>query len=480
MQDAASKSYHNDFWTLDIDQLGYGALGEKLAKSLVTCEPPFSVAVCGGWGAGKTSMLRYLMAYHGGRPLRLDPEQVFLKTPREELPEGIAGTWHGLANKAKGRAIPSVWFNPWQHQAEEHPLHALLHEIYNQFSAWAKFLSESRKLNSVAMNTGLKLLGELSAPFTVGVPVNPEHITSTGEAYEHRNYLAALDSQRFPLHFEQAVTHLVQGQKTGKGYQVTSRRLLIFVDDLDRCQPQQAYRLLEAIKLFLHTSNCVFVFGVDYDRLVRVLSHSIEDFSKLDHREAHAADYLDKMFQAVVRLPAPSQRKFIEFVAAHAPSGRDEGKLPQLLSDILEPNPRKVKNFLNSLSLFLPEDQALYPAAILVHYLRMYYREIYTVLEANPEEGLSDLHTVLTLDAGSPGTNARQAFFLRLLHNPLPDKHARVAGEANFVGVTLNPEEVSALKHQTDVFQARKRFSTNLADAIAANKLTADIFRKLA
>ena len=40
-------------------------------------------------------------------------------------------------------------------------------------------------------------------------------------------------------------------------------RLIVFVDDLDRCLPEQAIEVLEAIKLFLEVEGTVFVLGMD-------------------------------------------------------------------------------------------------------------------------------------------------------------------------------------------------------------------------
>ena len=43
------------------------------------------------------------------------------------------------------------------------------------------------------------------------------------------------------------------------------QRLVIFVDDLDRCMPEKAIEVLEAIKLFLDVEGCVFVLGIDQE-----------------------------------------------------------------------------------------------------------------------------------------------------------------------------------------------------------------------
>ena len=45
--------------------------------------------------------------------------------------------------------------------------------------------------------------------------------------------------------------------------------LVIFVDDLDRCLPEKAVEVLEAIKLFLDVPGCIFVLGIDHGVIER-------------------------------------------------------------------------------------------------------------------------------------------------------------------------------------------------------------------
>jgi hypothetical protein len=110
-------------------------------------------------------------------------------------------------------------------------------------------------------------------------------------------------------------------------------RIVLYIDDLDRCQVQQVVRVLEAVHLLLAFPLFVVVVGVDS----RWLQHSLLEFyhrqlrdvrapdgegavqTIVDHR-ATVQDYLEKIFQIPIRLEStrsfdPHFRSYLESVA---------------------------------------------------------------------------------------------------------------------------------------------------------------------
>jgi hypothetical protein len=290
----------NDHWTLEIEKLGMDAVGDKLAELVLRCRPPYAICVQGKWGAGKTSLMRYAMARLGGKPLGTT-----LRTtdkPTIELPYSLLKKWEQKVKaadafvfaKLKAQLDPdlrgavyaeevrvtSIWFNPWQHQGASSPLVALLHEMRAQLTFGQRLWDETKKLSQVSLEAGLTILGELidwsaklhEAPaLKAGDALGK--IRAVGEAYEARAFETRSDAQRFNLLFEQAVARLlgenVEADEADRrwcdvgGREVPAKRLVIFIDDLDRCSHAQAVALLESIKLYLQTRYCVFVLGMD-------------------------------------------------------------------------------------------------------------------------------------------------------------------------------------------------------------------------
>ena len=92
------------------------------------------------------------------------------------------------------------------------------------------------------------------------------------------------------------------------------KRLVVLIDDLDRCSPERLIENLEAIKLFLNVPKTAFVIGAD----PRIVKHAIEyryksrltadEPSQADARterisDQFVKDYLEKLIQIPYHLP---------------------------------------------------------------------------------------------------------------------------------------------------------------------------------
>ena len=173
-------------------------------------------------------------------------------------------------------------------------------------------------------------------------------------------------------------------------------KLIIFIDELDRCSPDTILSTLEAIRLFLFTGNTVFIIGADERQIAYAVKNK---FKEIKGQEIDIGkEYLEKLIQYPIRIPRLNSKemefymiclllqkkldtdkfaelidylnkqkreKFLDFDVDYellmnfdkdiANNTRDEISIAKQLSPILSAglngNPRQCKRFLNSLSM---------------------------------------------------------------------------------------------------------------------------------
>lgn len=78
------------------------------------------------------------------------------------------------------------------------------------------------------------------------------------------------------------------------------RPVIVYIDNLDRCLPENTISTLEAIRLFLFMPNTAFVVAADPDMIRLAIPHFHKGASV-----RHQTDYLDKLIQIPVHVPRP-------------------------------------------------------------------------------------------------------------------------------------------------------------------------------
>ena len=397
--------YQGDHWTLD-DELGLGLVGDQLARMALEAPPPFTIGLTGKWGSGKTSLLRRSYVTLGGQPLQ--QQLAFAKPVKEAFETDLAFNnkqrekdlgWKELELTSVAKKSRCIWFSPWQHQNEDNPLIPLLKEIQHQFSSWTKIKNKAGQINrrgGLATMALLERVTDAAASLTYGRKIN----IATGATQQIRqawqdaesNVTPLSDGQRFHLLFEDAVNEILSATADSDSEEVDNKsRLIIFIDDLDRCEESVIVRLLEAIKLYLNSRRCIFILGLDDTAVIDALGRYWQRSEDLNR------EYLEKLFQTRVPVPLPQPSKIREAVITQLEKHqvRDTFR-PIIAKDIeqlLEPNPRKVKNFTNSLCAawnllgckgWVTTDEQV-RRFVMFHYIQQYHRAVWRLLERQPE-----------------------------------------------------------------------------------------------
>ncbi|MBI4651201.1 SUMF1/EgtB/PvdO family nonheme iron enzyme [Candidatus Desantisbacteria bacterium] len=124
--------------------------------------------------------------------------------------------------------------------------------------------------------------------------------------------------------------------------------MVIFIDDLDRCNKENIVKVLEAVKLFLDFRGCIFVMGVSIEIIVKATS-------SVAHCE-DGSEYLEKMIQVSYGLP-PIHQDDMKIYFEEKISLFSYNDILNKYSDVIIKSfgdritPRKIKQFINNLNL---------------------------------------------------------------------------------------------------------------------------------
>ncbi|MDE1862846.1 MAG: hypothetical protein KGI33_08035 [Thaumarchaeota archaeon] len=125
------------------------------------------------------------------------------------------------------------------------------------------------------------------------------------------------------------------------------KKLLIIIDDLDRCDVENTLLILSIMKLFLSVKNCICIAAVDFKRLRHAWQVKY-GFKTENNLEDEGREYLEKIFQIRIGIPLPTEDEMNEYIKNLAPSMPD--KLRTMFSKLAKKNPREIKRLLNLIS----------------------------------------------------------------------------------------------------------------------------------
>ena len=81
-------------------------------------------------------------------------------------------------------------------------------------------------------------------------------------------------------------------------------RLVVLVDDLDRCLPTTAIETLEAIRLFVFLDKTAFIVGADEGMIEYAVRKHFPDMPESQASHGYSRAYLEKLLQVPFRIPA--------------------------------------------------------------------------------------------------------------------------------------------------------------------------------
>lgn len=251
---------------------------------------PTSIGVLGTWGTGKSSLLNIIE-----RELGKDP-----KTKDAVIVRFDAWLYQGY-DDAKAALMETV-SDALMAAAEEAEDKSLLGRAKELAGRVKWFRAAGLTVEAIAALHGLPLFGAARMAAAAGERLFDGNGTEDDVAKVRQGVKEVRDASKGLVSDKEKRTPPKEidefKAEFGKVLGDLKRTLVVFVDNLDRCMPEQTIRTLEAMRLFLSMDRTAFVVAAD-EEMVRqsVRVH----FANIGER--HVADYLDKLVQIPVRVP---------------------------------------------------------------------------------------------------------------------------------------------------------------------------------
>ena len=234
-----------------------------------------SIALDGNWGCGKTFFVKQtkmIMDVHNSCITDID----------ESVRQGIIQKHSNYRPLEELELKPQicVYYDAWENDNDEDPMLSLVFSIMKSVD-----IDYSLKDNPDCLQLGTSVL-ELFTGKNFGQII---------EMLRGEDPFAILKKEK-DIHRE--ISKFLDSLMCERG-----NRLVIFIDELDRCKPEYAVKLLERVKHYFENDRITFVFSTN----MKELQHTIRRYYGEDF---NACKYLDRFFDLRITMPKADYQKF--------------------------------------------------------------------------------------------------------------------------------------------------------------------------
>ncbi len=248
---------------------------------------PCSIGVFGDWGSGKSSLMKMI-------------EEKY----------------------ASEKDVLVINFNGWLFEGYEDAktvlMSRIVDEIIKKRTIGGKALKVAVKLlrkvdliklghSAIKYGLGYLTMGPVGLAMTSSsdaiqklAEIDYEKYIKDRQASDDPDEALRTNIQEFHINFEELIT------------ETKINKIIVFIDDLDRCSYDTVIGTLEAIKLFLFAKNTAFIIGAD-ERLIKYAVRKRFPEIPGDNMEV-GRDYLEKLIQYPIRIPPLSDMELTIYV----------------------------------------------------------------------------------------------------------------------------------------------------------------------
>ncbi len=289
---------------------------EALVDFTKNSDTPLTVGLQGQWGSGKTSLMNLI---------------------KEMLIEN--------------GNIAYSWVNTWEYslfKSIEETIPSLLMGLVENLTKNVKEIQENKDSNATLKKAG-KIIWDIGK---IALGVFSDKARKTVEEVENTVVAQKQDQSVSIASIKNNIQELVNEilEISNKKY----KKVIFFIDDLDRIEPSAAVEVLESLKNLFDVKNAVFILAIDYDVVVKGLEKKFGKKTQENEREFRS--FFDKIIQVPFSMPVGQYKIENLLVKQFKRIGieineQDMEDYAEIVKYTVGYVPRSIKRFLNTYSL---------------------------------------------------------------------------------------------------------------------------------
>jgi len=295
--------------------LDFNLYRDAIVNIVKNSYPKFTMGIFGDWGAGKTTLINSI-----DKALQTEKDLIIVR------------------------------LEAWRYKREQFALVSMLKTIAYALPAEKQFEDLRQKLETSAINFLKKTPDILTSIITKYVSeedeISQEMFDSFKKEFNSKIQLIA-ELDRDAVYFD----GFEEIRKEIKNLRLDNPafRIIVFVDDLDKCSPKKALEILEFIRVFHDIEGFIYIIGISQDMMVKL--------SDIENNETsiEGEHYIKNLIQVPITLPKWSNQDIVKLVRDFIKKGMIHERFKEvvdknieLISVAVDNNPREIKRFLNN------------------------------------------------------------------------------------------------------------------------------------
>lgn len=265
------------------DSIGRNADICYFISLLDTLDESNSIAINSDWGSGKTFFVKQVEMVLSVHNQFI--QTVFEKNEKESIISHYSDVCEQLkVNKIETLYLP-IYYDAWKYDNDDDPVLSIVYEIISTLNN--KYDFEELNIDFFKILKGITDILKLSGVYDLITSIKTDD--DLKNIVKSRNLKCKIDEFFDKIPIEKA------------------NKVIIFIDELDRCKPTYAVKLLERIKHYFNNDKIIFVFSTNLEELQSSVKCIYgENFN--------AYRYLDRFFDLKTNLPKADMKKYFSSI----------------------------------------------------------------------------------------------------------------------------------------------------------------------